>query len=85
MIELKKLGYVLTDNSNDMFEWDGELCFAEENPSIDTYEDHRMAMSLAPAAIPFKSIVINDPGVVSKSYPYFWDDLKKAGFIIETL
>lgn len=85
MIELKKLGYVLTDNSHEMFEWTGERCFAEDNPSIDTYEDHRMAMSIAPACILLKSIVINNPGVVAKSYPKFWDDLKKAGFIIETL
>lgn len=85
MIELKKLGYVLKDSSNEMFEWDGERCFAEENPAIDTYEDHRMAMSLAPASVPLKTILINEPGVVSKSYPYFWDDLKKAGFTIETL
>lgn len=85
MIELKKLGYVLKDSSNEMFEWDGERCFAEENPAIDTYEDHRMAMSLAPASVPLKTILINQPGVVSKSYPYFWDDLKKAGFTIETL
>lgn len=85
MIELKKLGYVLKDSSNEMFEWDGERCFAEDNPAIDTYEDHRMAMSLAPASVPLKTILINQPGVVSKSYPYFWDDLKKAGFTIETL
>lgn len=85
MIELKKLGYVLKDSSNEMFEWDGERCFAEENPAIDTYEDHRMAMSLSPASVPLKTILINQPGVVSKSYPYFWDDLKKAGFTIETL
>lgn len=85
IVELKKLGYVLTDSSNEMFEWDGEKCFPENSPSIDTYEDHRMAMSLAPAAIPFDTIMINEPGVVSKSYPHFWDDLKKAGFRIETL
>lgn len=85
MIELKKLGYVLKDSSNEMFEWDGERCFAEDNPSIDTYEDHRMAMSLAPASIPFDTILINKPGVVSKSYPHFWEDLKRAGFTIETI
>ncbi len=83
--ELKKLGYVLTDTSNEMFEWNGERCFAGDNPSIDTYEDHRMAMSLAPASIPFKQIIINDPSVVAKSYPNFWNDLETAGFKIESL
>ncbi len=52
--------------------------------SVDTYNDHRMAMAFAPLAIklPFG---INDAEVVSKSYPAFWDDLKKCGFIITTL
>ena len=85
MNELKKLGCVLTDTSNEMFEWDGECCFVDQNPQIDTYEDHRMAMSLAPAAIIFGEIIINEPNVVTKSYPRFWDDLVKAGFKIETL
>lgn len=81
-IELRKLGFVLRETDSEMLEWDGERCFMEENAAIDTYDDHRMAMSLAPAAIPFKSILINDPHVVSKSYPDFWKDLKKAGFSI---
>ncbi len=83
--ELKKLGYVLTDSSHELFEWTGELCFLDDIPMIDTYEDHRMAMSLAPASIILGSIIINDPGVVSKSYPNFWEDLKKAGFKVESL
>ncbi len=81
-IELRKLGFVLRETDSEMLEWDGERCFMEENAAIDTYDDHRMAMSIAPAAIPFKSILINDPHVVSKSYPDFWKDLKKAGFSI---
>ena len=60
--------------------WDGERCQAEAAPAFDTYEDHRMAMSLAPACLRFgREIQINNPKVVSKSYPAFWDDLKKAG------
>jgi 3-phosphoshikimate 1-carboxyvinyltransferase len=45
-----------------------------------TYSDHRMAMALAPLAILSGSVQIENPGVVKKSYPGFWDDLKKAGF-----
>ncbi|HHV84961.1 MAG TPA: 3-phosphoshikimate 1-carboxyvinyltransferase [Petrimonas sp.] len=82
--ELKKLGFVLSETDSEMLEWDGERCFAEEDAVIDTYDDHRMAMSLSPAAIPFKSVIINDPQVVNKSYPNFWDDLKKAGFRIQS-
>ncbi len=50
------------------------LCF-------DTYEDHRMAMCLAPLAL-LGSIQIKNPEVVNKSYPTFWADLEKVGFHI---
>ncbi len=50
--------------------------------SIKTYEDHRMAMALAPLSILTKSMIIEEPEVVNKSYPKFWEDLKKLGFIV---
>ena len=53
--------------------------------AFDTYQDHRMAMALTPLAITYKNVIINDPGVVSKSYPSFWDDIKSLGFQIEEL
>lgn len=81
--ELKKLGFVLKENEIGMLEWDGERCEPEKDPAMDTYDDHRMAMSLAPASIAFGSLRMNDPQVVSKSYPHFWNDLEKAGFTIE--
>lgn len=80
--EMRKLGYVLRDMNDCELEWDGERCEAEDNPSIDTYEDHRMAMSFAPLAITLGCIRINNPEVVSKSYPNYWDDLRKSGFEI---
>ncbi|WP_033961118.1 3-phosphoshikimate 1-carboxyvinyltransferase [Psychroserpens jangbogonensis] len=52
-----------------------------ENVSIDTYNDHRMAMAFAPLALK-SSIKINDANVVSKSFPTFWEDLKTIGFKI---
>ena len=52
---------------------------------IDTYKDHRMAMSFAPLCLEFGKLQINDVEVVSKSYPDFWEDLKKAGFTISLL
>jgi 3-phosphoshikimate 1-carboxyvinyltransferase len=52
-------------------------------PVITTYEDHRMAMAFAPVSLCMgNGIRIADPQVVSKSYPSFWDDLKKSNFII---
>ena len=47
--------------------------------SLNTYNDHRMAMAFAPLALK-TSFEINDAEVVSKSYPDFWEDLKKLGF-----
>lgn len=83
IVELKKFGFVLKETEIGMLEWDGERCQPENEPVIDTYDDHRMAMSLAPGAIITGSLLINDPNVVSKSYPDFWKDLKQAGFIID--
>tara|TARA_B100000953_G_scaffold269020_1_gene238563 strand:- start:1958 stop:3193 length:1236 start_codon:yes stop_codon:yes gene_type:complete len=51
------------------------------NICVDTYEDHRMAMAFAPLGI-IKPIIINDPMVVSKSFPTYWKTLKKLNFKI---
>jgi 3-phosphoshikimate 1-carboxyvinyltransferase len=50
---------------------------------IDTYEDHRMALAFAPYALKSGEIIINNPLVVTKSYPHFWEGLAEAGFTIE--
>ncbi len=50
---------------------------------FETYNDHRMAMSLTPLAIAHKIITINNPEVVRKSYPAFWDDIKELGFQLD--
>ncbi len=79
--ELKKVGFVLHDDpAGEWMAWDGTRCEPEQDPLIATYHDHRMAMAFAPLAISLGSIGIEDSGVVSKSYPGFWDDLQKAGF-----
>jgi len=53
--------------------------------TIATYEDHRMAMAFAPLALLIDEVEIEEMQVVEKSYPYFWDDLKKAGFQIDMI
>ena len=78
--ELRKLGYVVEDRNDSELIWNGERCEAEPDAAIDTYEDHRMAMAFAPCALTLESININDPHVVTKSYPHYWDNLKSAGF-----
>ena len=52
------------------------------NLTIATYEDHRMAMAFAPLAIVFKQVIIEEPNVVEKSYPMFWQHLEEHGFQI---
>ncbi len=79
--ELRKLGFILQDDpAGEWISWDGSHCEAQPDPLIATYHDHRMAMAFAPLVISLGDININDPGVVSKSYPGFWEDLEKAGF-----
>ncbi|MCH3994479.1 MAG: 3-phosphoshikimate 1-carboxyvinyltransferase [Prevotella sp.] len=80
--ELRKLGFIIKDENGDTLYWDGEHCEASLAP-IDTYEDHRMALSFAPLASIFPHLRINHPEVVSKSYPNYWNDLRTAGYRVE--
>lgn len=81
--ELGKVGFLLQDDpAGEWMAWDGSRCEPEKDPVIATYHDHRMAMAFAPLAISQGKIAIEDPGVVTKSYPAFWEDLMKAGFKI---
>ena len=81
--ELRKLGYVLRCEQDSILAWTGERTAPHPAPVIATYEDHRMAMAFAPACLRVPGLRIADPHVVSKSYPHYWDDLRKAGFGIE--
>jgi 3-phosphoshikimate 1-carboxyvinyltransferase len=82
--ELKKIGVeveILNDNSMKIIPPSG----LQQPDSIQTYDDHRMAMSLASLAMKFDSITIEHPEVVKKSYPAFWDDLRMLGFVVEEI
>jgi len=72
--ELKKLGTEtkITDSTIQSTQFSEP----EENISIKTYQDHRMAMSFAPFCL-IKELDIEDENVVEKSYPMFWEDLSK--------
>lgn len=78
--ELRKLGYVVRSEQDSILSWDGERCPAEAEPVISTYEDHRMAMAFAPACLVLPQIQIDEPQVVSKSYPSYWESLQEAEF-----
>ena len=83
--EMRKLGYVLHDRNDSELFWDGERCEPTMEQGIDTYNDHRMALSFAPFAMKSGSLIINNPQVVTKSYPHFWQSLRDAGFEIEVM
>lgn len=81
--EMRKLGYVVSDVGGKELVWNGERCEPDCSMGIDTYEDHRMALAFAPLAFKMQDIVINNPAVVTKSYPHYWEHLKEAGFEIQ--
>lgn len=76
--EITKLGGIIqvTDASLHL---EKRTTSIKENKTIATYHDHRMAMAFAPLGL-CVPILIEDAGVVSKSYPDFWEDLKTLGF-----
>jgi len=81
-IELAKVGVNVEVVGDNGLKINGKMNFTS-SPTFDTYNDHRMAMCLAPLALILPEITINDPQVVSKSYPTFWSDMREMGFVIE--
>ncbi len=82
--EIKKSGTNIQEiNHNTLEIFHGNP--VKEPIKIQTYKDHRMAMAFAPLAMLRESIIIDEPEVVSKSYPDFWDDLASLGFEIVEL
>ncbi len=86
--EMLKLGFVLEESSPNTLEWQGKTLPVQSRISIATYQDHRMAMAFAPAALwikdqsRIKHFEIEEPAVVAKSYPGFWEGLKTCGFTL---
>ncbi|NNJ89098.1 MAG: 3-phosphoshikimate 1-carboxyvinyltransferase [Eudoraea sp.] len=79
--ELTKLGAKVKVSDKDLVLEAGDAI--KEDVTIETYNDHRMAMAFAPLAIK-KSLFIKDAGVVSKSYPDFWKDLQALKFQVSS-
>jgi 3-phosphoshikimate 1-carboxyvinyltransferase len=71
--ELRKLGAKVTEHSEGL-----EITPERLRPGeIDTYNDHRMAMSFAIAGLRQPGVIIRNPGCTSKTYPQFFADLEK--------
>ena len=81
-IELSKLGAIvkITDNSFHL----APSFSINTGISIETYNDHRMAMAFAPLAL-MTPLIINNPDVVTKSYKDFWKDLKSLNFTLSQI
>ncbi len=81
--ELKKIGATLTEIDGKL--WKLHPVASPVNTdgiTIETYDDHRMAMAFAPLATK-TNIKIHEPGVVDKSYPSFWKHMQMAGFDLD--
>jgi len=82
--ELTKLGAVVHITKDTLVIESHEIAFGNRTQDIEiaTYDDHRMAMAFGVLAELF-SVTIQDPMVVTKSYPTYYSDLKKMGIIAD--
>ncbi|UED87552.1 3-phosphoshikimate 1-carboxyvinyltransferase [Streptomyces profundus] len=69
--ELRKMGIGVEEHPDAMYITGG----TPHGATIDTYDDHRIAMTFAVAGLRTEGVVINDPGCVAKSFPTFWATL----------
>jgi 3-phosphoshikimate 1-carboxyvinyltransferase len=82
--ELSKLGAKIAVMA-DSISCEGYLDSGNASMTLNTYDDHRMAMSWMLQAIGRNNIWINNPEVVDKSFPAFWEELHQAGFKFELI
>ena len=80
--ELAKIGAKLEEKDSTWKLIPNQAGIVPENLIIDTYDDHRMAMAFAPLVMKYP-LTLEEPDVVKKSYPRFWEDLRKAGIAAE--
>ncbi len=83
--ELQKIGAELVEVETNTRYVVRQLATAPAGtPTIETYDDHRMAMAFAPVAMR-QAVVIEEPGVVAKSYPSFWEDFARVATVEEVV
>ncbi len=82
--ELRKVGVILEVSEEgdriDLAEGDPDSLSNHAEMVLESYDDHRMAMTFAPLALKLGPVRIASPDVVSKSYPGFWEDMNRIGF-----
>lgn len=84
--ELAKFGARITEPAHGELSWEGTFLLEKQAiPEIETYHDHRMALAFAPACQVYGPVAILEPMVVTKSYPNYWEDLRKVGFMVSEI
>ena len=84
ILELKACGLKAIEKEGFVLELPAQqITIQSEKPFIHTWHDHRMAMSFAPMCLTGQTLQIENPDVVQKSYPSFWNHLIDAGFSTE--
>ena len=78
--ELSKCGFNIHHTQNELIIQPITATQHLTAATLNTYDDHRLAMAFAQLALIFNSIEINDYAVVEKSYPSFWQNLAQLGF-----
>ncbi len=81
--ELRKLGVDVTTGADfiEVSQLPGEAALPSGNVDIETYHDHRMAMSFAVLGTHLGNLNILGPDVVGKTYPRFWTDLARINYM----
>jgi len=72
--ELKKLGVKVRKTKDSLTVFGG---VSDKQQTIDTYDDHRIAMSFAVFGTMVPGVIIENPNCTAKTYPNFWEDLEK--------
>ncbi|MAJ97944.1 MAG: 3-phosphoshikimate 1-carboxyvinyltransferase [Flavobacteriales bacterium TMED288] len=83
--ELQKCGAQINIINQSEIELKCQKLDLKKNVNFKSYDDHRIIMSLAPLALRFKSVSINNIENTEKSYPNFWTDLKKLSFNLKKI
>lgn len=84
--ESARMGYITGwDENKSLFYWDGRVSVPDKSIIFETYNDHRISMSFAPAVFRFMKAGVRDAGNVVKSYKTFWEDMKQTGVSIDAV
>lgn len=80
--ELSKFGYIVSNSNDSITIIQSKQINYNQSITINTYNDHRIAMAFSPLSILFNHLKIDDIEVVSKSYPNYFNDLKLIGITL---